>query len=96
MGMSAQEFDNMLYRDFILKMEGFKQRQEYEENIYRTVAFSAYIAPHLNPKKLAVNIDKFWPMKKAGADTKKVSDAKRRAIRLALQQDQELKATKDG
>lgn len=89
--MSVREYNNMLYRDFILKMQGYKERQEYEEEISRTIAFSAYIAPHLNVKKMAKNIEKFWPMKKGG-DTKKISDARRKAIQKALREDNIKKA----
>lgn len=85
MGMPPEEYDNILYRDLIFKMEGFKDKLDYEEEIFRNMAYSSYIAPNLNPKKMAKSIDKFWPMRgKGGTDNKKVTNSKRDAIRAAL------------
>lgn len=84
MGMGSVEYDNILYCDLLLKVEGFAKRMDHEENMVRTAAFSSYIAPHLNVKKMAKTLEAFWPMKK-GTDTKKVSDARREAIKLELQ-----------
>lgn len=61
MGMTPQEYDTILYRDLVPKLEGFKERLEYGETINRKVAYSSYIGPHLNPKRIP-EIDKFWPI----------------------------------
>lgn len=87
MGMTLKEYDIILYRDLIFKMNGFKMKLDYEEEIFRNMAYSSYIAPHLNPKKMAKNIDKFWPMNTGNGEktpNKKVSDEKRKAIQEAL------------
>lgn len=83
MSMSVQEYDTILYCDLILKIEGFADKMQSEEELIRNVAYSAYIAPHIDRRKMAKNIEAFWSIKKKG-DTKKVSDAKREAIRLEL------------
>lgn len=87
MGMSPKEYDVILYRDLMFKMDGFKDRLNFEEEVIRRLAYTTYRAPHLNPKKLANNIDAFWP-KPGGtgkSDNKKISDAKRKAVREELQ-----------
>lgn len=85
MGMSHKEYDTILYCDLVLKLEGYKDRLLHEEKIQRLVAYSSYIAPHLNPKKMATNIGKFWHIEEVGkADGKKVSDEKRAAIKQAI------------
>lgn len=81
--MGVYEYNTILYHELMLKMEGFDQRLQNEEDIYRTVAFSAYIGSHLNPKKLPKNVKEFWPLKRDVA-TKKVTDEKRAAMREAL------------
>lgn len=85
--MSPKEYDTILYRDLMLKMQGFKDRLNYEEDITRRLAFTVYRAPHLNPKKLAKSIDAFWPKpgSEKNTDNKKISDAKRQAVREELQ-----------
>lgn len=84
--MSPKEYDTILYRDLLMKLDGFKDRLEYEENLTRRAAFAAYLAPHLNPKKLAKKLDDFWPLNGKG-DVKKVTMAeKRKAIREALKE----------
>lgn len=84
--MGAKEYDCISYYNLLFKIEGFQARLEYELNITRQHAFSSYIAPHLDPKKLRnVTIDKFWPTgKQAAGDTKKIPDAKRERIAKAL------------
>lgn len=85
MGMTPKEYDCILYTDLIAKMDGFRERLIHEENIMRNVAFSAYIAPHLNPKKMAKKIDTFWPMSGGNTNTKKVTDEKRARLKAFLQ-----------
>lgn len=87
MGMSVYEYHTILYPDLLFKIEGFRQRMKHEEEIQRNIAYSAYIAPHLNPKKLAKTIDAFWPMDDGKQkNTKKISDDRRAAIKAALQE----------
>ena len=87
MGMSVYEYHTILYPDLLFKIEGFRQKLKNEEEIQRNVAFAAYIAPHLNPKKLAKTIDAFWPMDDGKAkSSKKISEERRAAIKAALQE----------
>lgn len=89
--MSVSEYNNILYRDLMLKIEGHKIRQKERERHYRSIAFSAYIAPHLDRKKLNnISEEKFWPidsLDKNAKPQKKISDEKRAAIRKALQEE---------
>lgn len=79
------EYDTILYKDLVLKMEGYKDRLDYGEAISRKVAYSSYIGPHLNPKKIP-KIDKFWPIGDEKKDGAGVSLAqKREAIKEFLQ-----------
>lgn len=88
--MSPAEYDNILYRDLVLKLEGFKERLLREEFIFRKVAYSAYLGPSVDAKDPSKkNIDKFWPIDIVD-ETKKRKEAitpeKRAAIREALKE----------
>lgn len=84
MGMTPREYDCILYVDLIAKMEGFNDRMRWEEGIMRKVAFSAYVAPHVNPKKMPRKIETFWPMSGGNTNTKKITDERRERLKLAL------------
>lgn len=83
--MDVREYDNILYRDLMAKLEGFKDRLDYEESIYRKIAQSAFIGPHLKGATASKTFEEFWPGKKKG-DHKKVTNERRRAIKEALKQ----------
>lgn len=88
--MTPAEYDNILYRDLIIKLEGFKDRLDREELIFRKVAYSAYLGPSVDGKDPSKkNIEKFWPMEILD-ETKKRKEAlskeKREAIREALKE----------
>lgn len=87
--MTPSEYDNILYRDLVLKLEGFKDRLDSEELILRRVAYSAYLGPSVDAKDpTKKNIDKFWPVSiKGGKKSKEnITPEKRAAIREALKE----------
>ena len=90
MGMSCKEYDNITYKDLMLKIKGHKMRQREREKHLRTIAFSAYISPHVPYKSLIKDVEKFWPITDEDAkkaDRKKITEAKRTAIREALKKE---------
>lgn len=60
--MSVKEYNEILYPDLLLKIEGFQNRREYDEKMLRKIGFSAYIAPNLDPKRMSKSESTYWPM----------------------------------
>lgn len=81
--MSPHEYDNILYTDLLIKIEGFNERLDYELDLVRNSAFASYISGNLDPKKMAKTVDSFWPKDKKGAGPK-VTDKKRARLAEAL------------
>lgn len=89
MGMSSREYYLTSYHDIMLKMEGFKNRLDHDENIMRHVAFYAFKGPQVDPKGQPKTVAKFWPMQN-DIDKKADSIADKRArIKAALQKRKE-------
>lgn len=99
--MAPAEYDNILYRDLMYKLEGFKNRIDMQELLLRQVAYSAYISdnvPAKHPTKK--DIQKFWPVdealtKDAEAGRAKISKASRALLKEAVRKLQESKQQKD-
>lgn len=82
--MAPHEYDNILYPDLLLKLEGFADRLDYELDLVRNSAFSAYISGNLDPKKMAKSVDAFWPKGPKAAPEKRIDDQKRMRLGAAL------------
>lgn len=55
----------MTWAEFNLRLISFDREQKRNEHLARNIAWSAYIAPHQDPKKLrGMRIDKWWPTDK--------------------------------
>lgn len=89
MEMTPKEYNEILYCDLMLKIEGFQNRRRDDEYRLRKVGFSAYVAPHLNPKKMAKKEDAYWPIDTNKAGEKAVGDDKRARIAAALKKQRE-------
>lgn len=60
--MSSKEFDCITFYDLDLKIEGFLNNERRQSEEGRFKAYTAYIAPHLDPKKLkGLTPQKFMP-----------------------------------
>ena len=93
--MTPHEYDNILYPDLLIKMEGFNERLEYELDLVRNSAFSSYISGNLDPKKMAKSVDAFWPKSKKVLTDKKVTAPKRNRLAQAIRKYNEHAKTAD-
>lgn len=87
-GMSIDEYNNITYADLMRKIDGFNKRVKANISMQRHLTWTTYIAPHLDPKKMAKSIDDFWPLEEK-REVKKIDDSKRERIRLYLQRKNE-------
>lgn len=62
-GMSLRDYNNITYSDLMIKIDGFQDREQYTESMFRRVGYSARIAPHVHPKDTPKTEAKYWPMK---------------------------------
>lgn len=83
--MTLHEYNNITYSDLIRKIDGFNERVRTNVALKRYQLWVTYIAPHLDPKKMAKTIDDLMPM--PGEDNQpkqKVDEAKRNRLRAYL------------
>lgn len=86
-GMTENEYNNTTYSNLMLKVGGFNDRVKVNISMKRHLSWITYIAPHLNPKKMAKTIDEFWPLASdSEGSKKKIDDAKRVRIQEFLSQ----------
>lgn len=86
MGMGSEEYYSMLYPDLLLKIEGYDMRRQQDERIMRKVAYSAYVAPHVDPKDKAKTEQSFWPMASDKETNEPKFDDKKEAFKDLLKE----------
>lgn len=95
MGMSVEEYNNILYADLTAKLEGFLERQEYELDIVRNATFAIYRVEGTDVKSRAKTVDEFWPKGDSGKgnkDKKALLQTRLEIIKKAAQRRKELLA----
>lgn len=74
--MTPKEYDCMTYYDISLKIEGYQDKRNREDEVSRLIAFSAYVSANIKIKK-GFTPQKFWqlahdkPEKKINFNAKK-------------------------
>lgn len=63
MGMTVSEYNRITYRDLMLKIDGFQDREQYTESMFRMVGFSAQTGSHVRPKDQPKTLNAYWPMR---------------------------------
>lgn len=62
MGMSVREYDDILYPDLLLKIEGFRKRRDEDLRILRRIGYSALKGSHLEPKSMPKSEKEYFPL----------------------------------
>lgn len=76
--MSPRDYDCITYYDLMNKIQGFKMLQDRQESFFRKLGWTAYIAPHLDPKKMDKNPNQYWPTNGVKKKKKKTSISKKK------------------
>jgi hypothetical protein len=57
-----QQAYDMSWAEFVIRSIAFKDRQEFEMTMTRSVAYQSYCAQFIFSKKKPLKIDQFWPI----------------------------------
>ena len=70
----------MTWAEFQIKAFAYNRMQDREDLRAREIAWASLVAPHINPKKLPKNKERFWSIgKKTSNVTESMMDAMRKA-----------------
>lgn len=77
---------NMTWAEFQIRLFAYNRMEKKQWFKIRELAWSATIAPHLNPKKMPKSKDAFMRLDNSGETRSSVSQSQKEAFMLAYQQ----------